>query len=93
MACGLPVVAHEAPQLRWIAGDNEFLLDTENPANVAGQIERARNTEPARLQRRLTKERISHGKRSRPITESLCEIVASSGQAPATNGRSVSVSH
>lgn len=94
MACGLPVVAHEAPQLRWIAGDNEFLLDTENPANVAGQIERARNTEPARLQRRLTKATdFSWKKIASDYREFLCEIVASSGQAPATNGRSVSVSH
>ena len=25
MACGLPVVGHDSPRLRWIVGDNEFL--------------------------------------------------------------------
>lgn len=55
MACGLPVVAHDAPQLRWIAGDDEFLLDTENPKHVAEQIERARKTGSDNLQKRLNK--------------------------------------
>jgi glycosyltransferase involved in cell wall biosynthesis len=55
MACGLPVVAHDSPQMRWIAGDDEYLLDTEDLTAVAGQIELARDAEPARRQRRLTK--------------------------------------
>ena len=42
MACGLPVVGHESPRLRWILGDDEYLLDTENIAAVARQIELAR---------------------------------------------------
>ncbi len=55
MACGLPVVAHESPQMRWIAGDDEYLLDTENIRAVADQIELARSADPERLQRRLAK--------------------------------------
>lgn len=55
MACGLPVVAHDSPQLRWIAGDNEFLLDTDNAVDVADQIQYAYNAGPDRRQRRLTK--------------------------------------
>jgi glycosyltransferase involved in cell wall biosynthesis len=94
MACGLPVVAHDAPQLRWIAADNEFLLDTENPADVAGQIERARNAEPARRQRRLTKvANFSWKKIASEYREFLQEIVVSSGRVPATRGKSVSDSH
>ena len=39
MACGLPVIGHDTPRLRWILGDEGFLLDTENLAAVARQIE------------------------------------------------------
>lgn len=55
MACGLPVVAHDAPQMRWIAGDHEFLLDTEDPQDVADEIMRAQNSGPVLLQKRLEK--------------------------------------
>ena len=41
MACGLPVVAHESPQLRWIAGADEYLLDTDGTEAVSGQLEAA----------------------------------------------------
>jgi hypothetical protein len=33
IACGLPVVAHESPQLRWIAEAEEYLLDTDDESN------------------------------------------------------------
>lgn len=55
MACGLPVVAHDAPQMRYIAGDDEFLHDTENPADVAEHISRARIADANRRERRLAK--------------------------------------
>jgi glycosyltransferase involved in cell wall biosynthesis len=78
MACGLPVVAHESPQMRWIAGDDEYLLDTENPADVAGQIERARNAEPLRRERRLAKVAdFSWKKLASKYREFLQEIVTS----------------
>jgi glycosyltransferase involved in cell wall biosynthesis len=48
MACGLPIVGHDSPRLRWIVGDDEFLLNTENLPDVAAAIERA-NQSPARL--------------------------------------------
>jgi glycosyltransferase involved in cell wall biosynthesis len=38
MACGLPVVGHDTSRSRWILGDVGFLLDTEDPAAVAYQI-------------------------------------------------------
>lgn len=92
MACGLPVVAHESPQLRWIAGDNEFLLDTENPADVADQIEHARNAGPNRRQRRLAKvANFSWKKIASEYREFLQEILLASGQVPA-NRDSISVS-
>jgi glycosyltransferase involved in cell wall biosynthesis len=55
LACGLPVVAHDSPQLRYIAGDDEFLLDTEDPKAVAHQIELARDTPVAQAQIRSKK--------------------------------------
>jgi len=55
MACGLPVVAHESPRLRWIVGDDEFLTDTENPAAIIRQIELARDASPAQGQKRSMK--------------------------------------
>jgi glycosyltransferase involved in cell wall biosynthesis len=55
LACGLPVVAHDSPQLRYIAGDDEFLLDTEDPKAVARQIELARDTPPTQAQNRSMK--------------------------------------
>jgi glycosyltransferase involved in cell wall biosynthesis len=38
MACGLPLVAHDLPQLRYIVGDDEFLVDTDNAELVSRQI-------------------------------------------------------
>jgi glycosyltransferase involved in cell wall biosynthesis len=93
MACGLPVVAHESPQLRWIAGDDEFLLDTENPAHVADQIRRARTAEPIRRQRRLTKVAdFSWKKIASEYRDFLREIVASSGRVPGSCDKSASAS-
>ena len=38
MACGLPVVAHDAPRLRWIVGNDQYLIDTNDPEAVAKEI-------------------------------------------------------
>ena len=38
MACGLPVVAHDVSRVRWIVGDQEFLIDTDDPTAVAREI-------------------------------------------------------
>jgi glycosyltransferase involved in cell wall biosynthesis len=52
LACGLPIVAHDMPRVRWIVGDEEFLVDTNDPAAIAASLERARRSElDARLQR------------------------------------------
>jgi glycosyltransferase involved in cell wall biosynthesis len=44
LACGLPIVAHEMPRIRWIVGDEEFLVDTNDPASIAASLERARGS-------------------------------------------------
>jgi glycosyltransferase involved in cell wall biosynthesis len=41
MACGIPIVAHEMPRVRWFVGDNEFLVDMDHPAAIADGILRA----------------------------------------------------
>jgi glycosyltransferase involved in cell wall biosynthesis len=41
MACGLPIVAHDMLRVRWIVGDDEFLVDTNDVAAVAKAIQRA----------------------------------------------------
>jgi glycosyltransferase involved in cell wall biosynthesis len=38
MATGLPVVAPESKRTRWIVGDNEFLVDFDDPSEIAGKI-------------------------------------------------------
>jgi glycosyltransferase involved in cell wall biosynthesis len=52
LACGLPLVAHDLPQLRYIVGDEEFLVDTDNTELVASQIALARETSLTRSQKR-----------------------------------------
>jgi glycosyltransferase involved in cell wall biosynthesis len=41
MACGLPIVAHDSARVRWIVGNDEFLLDTKDPASIATYIKLA----------------------------------------------------
>lgn len=78
MACGLPVVAHDAPQMRWIAGDDEFLHDTEKPEDIAAQITKARIKDVNRRERRLAKaENFSWRKLSIQYKEFFEEIVSS----------------
>lgn len=38
MACGLPIVGHDTPRLRWIVGDGEPLVDTRSGEAVTGAI-------------------------------------------------------
>jgi glycosyltransferase involved in cell wall biosynthesis len=45
LACGLPIVAHDMPRVRWIVGDQEFLADTNDPVAIAASLERARRSE------------------------------------------------
>lgn len=38
LACGLPVIGHDTPRLRWIVGDDEPLVDTESIPAVTQAI-------------------------------------------------------
>jgi glycosyltransferase involved in cell wall biosynthesis len=55
MACGLPIVAHDSPRLRWIVGNDEFLLDTTDHAAVARHIELAHGSDRTTQQERTKK--------------------------------------
>ena len=44
MACGLPIVGHDTPRLRWIVGDDEFLTDTVDIASVAARLTAAQSS-------------------------------------------------
>ena len=55
MACGLPIVAHDMPRVRWFIGDDEFFVDMDDPAAIALSIERARSFGPAGRQGRVDK--------------------------------------
>jgi glycosyltransferase involved in cell wall biosynthesis len=41
MACGLPIVGCDSPRLRWIVGENEFLVQSDSPVDTAKAIEQA----------------------------------------------------
>jgi glycosyltransferase involved in cell wall biosynthesis len=55
MACGLPIVAHDIPRVRWFIGEDEFLVDMDGTAAIAQTIERAHLLGPAGRQQRLEK--------------------------------------
>jgi glycosyltransferase involved in cell wall biosynthesis len=55
MACGVPIVGHDIPRVRWFIGDDEFLADMDDPAAIAQSIERARRFGFAGRQKRLDK--------------------------------------
>ncbi|MGR6331233.1 glycosyltransferase family 4 protein [Sphingomonas sp. XXL09] len=38
LACGLPIIGHDTPRLRWIVGDDELLVDTQSLSAVSQAI-------------------------------------------------------
>ena len=53
LACGLPVVGHDTPRLRWIVGEEGFLADTQDPSALTGAIVEAANAAPRRREFRV----------------------------------------
>jgi glycosyltransferase involved in cell wall biosynthesis len=41
MACGIPIVAHDMPRVRWFVGDDEFLVNMDRPQTITDGIRRA----------------------------------------------------
>ncbi len=55
MACGIPIVAHDMPRVRWFVGEDEFLVKMDNPAEIAQTIQRAHYSARAGRDRRINK--------------------------------------
>ena len=53
MACGLPIVGHDTPRIRWIVGNDEYLTDTADLAAVASKLAEAQSDTFAQKQARL----------------------------------------
>jgi glycosyltransferase involved in cell wall biosynthesis len=53
MACGLPIVAHDTPRMRWIVGDDEFLIDTGDVEAVAAALKSARSSDSYSREERI----------------------------------------
>ncbi|MGP0086181.1 MAG: glycosyltransferase family 4 protein, partial [Steroidobacteraceae bacterium] len=53
MACGLPIVAHDSQRSRWIMGPDQFLVNSDDVAAIAENIELARDAPALRRQQWL----------------------------------------
>ena len=77
MACGVPVVAHDMPRVRWFIGDDEFLVNMDDPAAIAQGIERAHASASAGRDRRVNKaSALSWAKVAGMYREFFQEIIA-----------------
>jgi len=77
LACGLPVVGHDTPRLRWIIGNEGFLLDTNDVGAVAQQIRFAFDATHRKQADRVTRARaFSWAKIGEMYRAFLKEVVA-----------------
>lgn len=75
LATGLPIVGHDSPRLRWIVGEGENLVDTENSGAVVAALNlAARQPEEMRAQRRAIAERFSWDSIARQYEAFLQEV-------------------
>jgi glycosyltransferase involved in cell wall biosynthesis len=77
LASGLPIVAHELERLRVIAGDDAFLLDTDDIPAVARTLQAAALSTAEQRERRANKaEKYSWQKIGAMYREFLAEVIA-----------------
>jgi glycosyltransferase involved in cell wall biosynthesis len=55
MACGIPVVAHNTPRVRWFLGENEFLVNMDDPDAIADGIRCAHASASSGREQRVNK--------------------------------------
>jgi len=55
MASGLPIVAHNSPRTRWIVGEDQFLVDTDDKAAIASGIIAAHNADVEQQKERTSR--------------------------------------
>lgn len=78
MACGLPVVAPNVDRVRWIVGEHELLLDTNNRETIADAINAARLSDSEKIGIRLARAaQFSWTKVGRMYEQFLEEVVSS----------------
>jgi glycosyltransferase involved in cell wall biosynthesis len=88
MACGLPIVAHDSPRLRWIVGDQENLVDTAELAAVAQALRLARQMPQSERQTRADNAaRFSWSRIGELYREFLTEVVAEARSTQARGQR------
>jgi glycosyltransferase involved in cell wall biosynthesis len=80
MACGLPIVGHESPRLRWIVADKGMLLDTEDLGAVSQKILIASTSEEKKAARVARAATFSWTKIGAMYHTFLEEVVASSNR-------------
>ena len=81
MACGLPIVAHDMPRVRWIVGDGEFLVDTNDPAAVAAGLARARRSDADAKSKRFERARdFSWGKIAEKYRQFFSDVLSGSAK-------------
>jgi glycosyltransferase involved in cell wall biosynthesis len=79
MACGIPVVAHDSPRSRWLVGETEYLLDTEDRESLAEHIKLAcRGTEAQRQARVKRAEAYAWPTIGKMYREFLGDVIAKS---------------
>lgn len=57
MASGLPVVGHDSARVRWIVGDDELLLDTDDADGIGRAIKAASQAPESKRQERVLRAR------------------------------------
>jgi glycosyltransferase involved in cell wall biosynthesis len=80
LASGLPVIAHDSAHTRWILGDDEFFVDSDDADKIAQHIELAHEAPASmRMQRVAKAAAFSWTKIGEMYAQFLAEIVNSSG--------------
>jgi glycosyltransferase involved in cell wall biosynthesis len=77
MACGLPIVGHDTPRLRWIVGNDEYLVDTNDIEAVAAKLADAQKDTKARKRARAEMSaKFSWSKIAQTYREFFEEVIA-----------------
>jgi glycosyltransferase involved in cell wall biosynthesis len=77
LACGLPVIGHDTPRLRWIVAEQGYLVDTDNLSAVTQAINLALNTpcnKGARVARAATFSWLEIGRMYRSFLQKVIDV-------------------
>jgi glycosyltransferase involved in cell wall biosynthesis len=81
IACGLPVVAPDTSRLRWIVGNDEYLMGDDGLASIAARIQSARKSTSLQQQDRVKRAAaFSWSNVAAKYRSFLQEVVAESGR-------------